>query len=57
MSSPMDYQVNMGLPGGDSFYDVTQMFADAAAGKTPHDPSMSSHSPWGLKICLPGDSS
>lgn len=26
----------MDLPGGDSFYDVTQMFADAAAGKSPH---------------------
>lgn len=34
----MDYQVDTGLPGGDSFYNVTQMFADAAAGKTPTRP-------------------
>ncbi|KAN0073799.1 hypothetical protein V8E55_012053 [Tylopilus felleus] len=27
----MDYEVDFGLPGGDNFYDVTQMFADAAA--------------------------
>ncbi|KAG8217116.1 Mak10 subunit, NatC N-terminal acetyltransferase-domain-containing protein, partial [Butyriboletus roseoflavus] len=31
----MDFQVDMGLPGGDSFYDVTQMFADAAADIPP----------------------
>lgn len=35
----MDYYVDhdMGLPGGDSFYDVTQTFTDAAAGKALHD--------------------
>jgi len=26
---------DMSLPGGDNFYDVTQVFADAAAGKPP----------------------
>ena len=34
-TTAMDYEVDFGLPGGDNFYDVTQMFADAAAGKTP----------------------
>ena len=33
----MDCQGEMCLPGGDNFYDVTQMFADAAQGKPSHD--------------------
>ncbi|KAH0830164.1 hypothetical protein J3R83DRAFT_1513 [Lanmaoa asiatica] len=42
MSSPaetwiatMDCEVDMSLPGGDNFYDVTQMFADAATDMLP----------------------
>ena len=52
----MDCQVDTDLPGGDSFYDVTQMFDDAAAGKTPTRLFVSlSHSSWCFKICLVED--
>lgn len=52
-----DGQVDVGLPGGDNFYDVTQMFADVAQGKPSHDLLSVARSPWRRKICLLGDSS
>ncbi|KAG9318063.1 hypothetical protein JVU11DRAFT_127 [Chiua virens] len=53
-ATTMEYQVDFSLPGGDSFYDVTQMFADAAAGRPSHN-SYTSLFTFGPQDMPPGD--